>query len=94
MTPAPTDQTTEKATDQAWPDGVTARILTRTGRLFNEMNATVDIHDEPAGTNARSTARCRPCGWTKDHGLTYRHQVLEWAQQHADRCTALAQPTT
>lgn len=78
-------------TQTPWPDGVTARILTRVGmRSRDFINATVDI------TNAddRSTATCRPCGWTRDHGLTYRDKVLEMAREHASDCTALPNPTT
>lgn len=62
-----------------------ARILTRAAALTGNHDATVDIED--AGT--RSTARCRGCGWTKDHGTTYRVKVVEWAQGHADQCTAV-----
>lgn len=75
---------------KTWPDGVTARFLTRGAVLTRDRNATVDIHDD----HVRSNAICRPCGWTKDHGITYRFQVLGWAQEHADQCTALAQPTS
>ena len=76
---------------QNWPAGVTARLLTRIGLRTDDPRATVDIHDDT--TADRSTALCQPCGWTKNHGLTYRGQVLEWAQDHADHCTALPQPT-
>lgn len=81
--PTPINQT-------PWPDGVTARILTRIGMRSRDLaDATVDIHD----TDTRSTARCRPCGWTKDHGIAYRAEVLEWARGHAADCTGLPQPT-
>jgi hypothetical protein len=83
-------QDTTHTPTRAWAEGVTARILTRAAILTGNRNATVDIHDTPQ----RSTALCRPCGWTKDHAPALRHQVLEWAQEHADQCTALAQPTT
>ncbi|MFF9003643.1 hypothetical protein ACF1GW_38760 [Streptomyces achromogenes] len=83
-------QDTTHTPTQAWAAGVTARLLTRAAILTGNRNATVDIHDTPQ----RSTALCQPCGWTKDHGITYRAQVLEWAQEHADQCTALAKPTT
>lgn len=72
-----------------WPDGVTARLLTRIGMRSRDFaDATVDIHD----SDARSIARCRPCGWTRDHGLPYRDQVLEQAREHAAECTALPNP--
>jgi hypothetical protein len=76
-------------TPEPWPAGVTARILTRGGILTNNQHATVDIHD----TAHRSTALCRPCGWSDDHGIDYRDKVLNTAQEHADQCTALAKPT-
>lgn len=76
-----------------WPSGVTARLLTRAGILLRDTAATVDITDDPDGPNARSTARCRSCGWTKDHGLVYRAEVLKWAKEHADECIALPKPT-
>lgn len=78
-----------------WPAGVTARILTRVGIRSREFtNATVDITDTRDGSSlGTSTAICRPCGWTKDHGLPYRNTVLEWAREHALDCTALPQPT-
>ncbi|MFE1451986.1 hypothetical protein [Streptomyces olivaceoviridis] len=79
-----------KPTPEPWPDGVTARFLTRGGILTNNQNATVDIHD----TAHRSTALCRPCGWADDHGIDYRDKVLSAAQSHAGQCTALAQPTS
>lgn len=89
-----TDHTADDTiTTDPWPTGVTARFLTRVGmhsRYF--INATVDIHDDPPATGARSTARCRPCGWTNDHGLSYRHEVIQRAQDHADNCTALPNP--
>ncbi|MFF7476656.1 hypothetical protein [Streptomyces sp. NPDC008092] len=85
----PTATADTEPTTQTWPEGTTARFLTRAGILTHDLNATVDIHDH----DDRSRATCRPCGWTKSHGLTYRDQVLEWAQQHADNCSALAQPT-
>lgn len=78
-----------------WPAGVTARILTRVGIRSREFaDATVDITDTPRdGTrDGRSTALCRPCGWSKDNGLTYRNTVLEWAREHAADCTALPNP--
>lgn len=77
-----------------WPDGVTARFLTRGGLLTRDRNATVDIHDEAPAPGARSTAICSPCGWSRRHDLTLRTAVLKWAQEHADQCTALAQPTS
>ena len=86
--------TLARTTDDApetWPAGITARILTSAAILTRDRNATVDIHDDP---NGRSTATCQPCGWTFDHGHEYRPKVLEQAQQHADRCTALAHPAT
>lgn len=80
--------------EQEWPEGVTARFLTRTGIRMNHLAATVDIHDDDkTATHPRSRATCRPCGWTKDHGLPYRSDVLRYAQEHADQCTALPQPT-
>ncbi|WP_086560118.1 hypothetical protein [Streptomyces africanus] len=80
--------------EQEWPEGVTARFLTRTGIRLNNQAATVDIRDdEKTATHPRSTALCRPCGWTKDHGLAYRGDVLRMAQEHANECTALPQPT-
>ena len=83
--------TTTQTTD--WPTGVTVRIVTRAGLAFHDPRATVDIHDDTPGPGARSTATCQPCGRTHDHGLNYRHQVLDWAQTHADDCTALPKPT-
>ncbi|MFB7500054.1 hypothetical protein ACFC09_36145 [Streptomyces sp. NPDC056161] len=64
---------------------VSARILTRAASLAGNHDATVEIHDD----SRRSTARCQSCGWSKDHGIAYRPRVLEWAQEHADQCTAL-----
>jgi hypothetical protein len=61
------------------------RILTRAAALTGDRNATVDIEDD----KGRSTARCRSCKWTRDHGTTYRAQLTAWAQEHADQCTAL-----
>ena len=48
-----------------------------------------DPADVPCG---RCTAVCRPCGITHDHGLAYRDDVLAWAREHADACTALPHP--
>jgi len=85
---AKTDAEPAPINQDPWPAGVTARILTRIGLRSRDLaDATVDIHDDD-----RSTARCRPCGWTKDHGLPYRAEVLAWAQDHADQCTALPNP--
>lgn len=64
---------------------VTARILTRAAELTGNRNATVNIQDD----SSRSTARCTTCGWTKDHGIAYRSQVVAWGQEHANQCTAL-----
>jgi hypothetical protein len=75
-----------------WPERVTARFLTRTGRFLRNLSATVDVCDDRPHDAARSTAICRSCGWTKDHGLRYRADVLTWAQDHADDCTALPNP--
>lgn len=81
------------AAEEEWPEGVTARFLTRTGIRLNNLAATVDIRDDDkTATHPRSTALCRPCGWTKDHGLPYRSDVLLLAQEHADSCTALPKP--
>jgi hypothetical protein len=80
-------------TTQTWPDNVTARIVTRLGIHTHNLQATVDIHDDTPGPEARSTARCQACGRTHFEGLNYRHHVLEWAQTHADQCTALPKPT-
>ncbi|MFB8182599.1 hypothetical protein ACFC8N_42750 [Streptomyces sp. NPDC055966] len=74
-------------TQNAWPAGVTARILTRAGILLRNPNATVDIHD-----NHRSTAICQTCGRSKNHGIEYRDEVLDWAHDHASTCTALPNP--
>ncbi|WP_330328201.1 hypothetical protein [Streptomyces pseudovenezuelae] len=80
---------------ELWPAGVTARFLTRIGMRGRDLaDATVDIHDDQPAEDARSTARCRPCGWTKGNGLRFRTEVLAWAQEHADQCTALPNPTT
>lgn len=90
MTTNPNNQTT--SVDHDWPEGVTVRILTRVGLHLGNLDATVDIHDDQPSRDARSTARCRPCGQDYDHGLTFRQQVLNWAQTHADQCTALPRP--
>lgn len=71
-----------------WPEGITARFLTRGGILTGDRTATVDIHDTPH----RSVALCRPCGWTDDHHIDDRGKVLAAAQEHADQCTALPHP--
>ncbi|CAK7288657.1 hypothetical protein [Streptomyces misionensis] len=73
---------------EPWPTGITARILTRAAILTGNHHATVDIHDD-----TRSTANCTSCGWTKSHGNAYRSEVIDWAQDHANQCTALPQPT-
>lgn len=86
---AKTDTETAPVNQEPWPEGVTARLLTRIGMRSRDFaDATVDIHD----SDARSIARCRPCGWTRDHGLPYRDQVLEQAREHAAECTALPNP--
>jgi hypothetical protein len=81
---------------EAWPVGVTARILTRVGmRHRGPQDAAVDIiDDQSVGTNGVTTAVCRPCGWTRDNGTASRDKVLELARAHADDCTALPQPTS
>lgn len=86
---AKADAATSARPPAPWPADVTARFLTRYGQRYSDQHATVDIHDN----DTRSTARCLPCGWTKDRGLTYRSEVLAWAQDHADQCMALGQPT-
>jgi hypothetical protein len=84
-----TDQSlTHQPSARSWPTNVTARILTRSGLHIRDLAATVDITE----TGSRTVATCQPCGWTTDHGTTYRHQVLEKAQHHADGCTALPNP--
>lgn len=79
---------------QPWPEGVTARILTRLGMRSREFaDATVDIHDNPDdGLGGSSTARCRACGWDKDYVLTHRYKTLDAAREHAADCTALPKP--
>jgi hypothetical protein len=73
---------------EAWPTGVTARILTRVGMLASALEgATVDIIDDPA--KGSSAAACRACG---DSSPSHSH-VLPWARKHAADCTALPQPT-
>lgn len=95
---AATEHDTNPATTQTapWPANVTARILTRVGLRSREfIDATVDIIDTPRdriNTDGLSTALCRPCGWSKENGLTYRPTVLEWAREHASDCTALPNP--
>jgi hypothetical protein len=88
--------TTTDTTQAAWPENVTARILTRLGMCARDFHdATVDIIDVSSpGTNGTTTALCRPCGWTRHHGLPYRDKALEMAREHAAECTALPQPTT
>lgn len=61
------------------------RILTRAAALTGNRNAAVDIQDD----TRRYYARCQPCGWTRDHGIEYREQLIKWAQEHANQCTAL-----
>jgi len=77
---------------QPWPTGVNARLVTRMGVLLDNWDATVDIttHDNLAPTH---DAHCRPCGWTA-HLDTNRNKVVDKAQKHADRCTALPTPTS
>lgn len=79
---------------QPWPDGVTARILTRAAILLEDFRATVDIIDNPDDGNiGSSTAHCRPCGWNRRDSLPYRDKVLAKARGHADECKALPNPT-
>lgn len=86
-------ETTPKKLTGSWPADVSARLLTRVGILLDDPDATVDIHDDEDEQHGRSTAVCRPCGWTKGHGLAYRNEVLDWARDHAADCTALTKPT-
>ncbi|MDT0608839.1 hypothetical protein [Streptomyces lancefieldiae] len=64
---------------------VATRILTRAATVTGNPEATVDIDDG----SSRSTARCRCCRWTRGHDIPYRNQLVTWAQEHADQCTAL-----
>lgn len=79
---------------QPWPDGVTARIVTTMGLRLGNPDATVDITTDPGhGMNAAAhEATCRPCGWTASRSVD-RNKVIEKAQDHADGCTALPNPT-
>lgn len=81
-----TSRTTETAADprtQPWPDGVTARILTRYGYTYDAFTAAVDIYSKHA--------ICGPCGWTSERSIL-RNQVLEEASKHAGTCMAMPHP--
>ncbi|MYR84064.1 hypothetical protein GTY41_03670 [Streptomyces sp. SID685] len=66
---------------------ITARFLTRAASITGNYDAVVVIEEN--SRTERSIARCVACGWTRDHGDAYRRQVVEWAQEHADQCTAV-----
>lgn len=77
-------------TQPDWPDGTTARFVTRIGMVTRDPRAVVDIHTN-ADHPAIHYATCRPCGWTDSD--TKRNKVVDKAQDHADGCTALPNPT-
>lgn len=79
---------------QPWPDGVTARLVTRMGQRLSNPEATVDITTHPGHGHlpTRLSAACRPCGWSLDRDDNH-NKVLAKAQDHADGCTALPNPT-
>jgi len=85
--------TTSLRTTIAWPEGVTARLVTRMGLLLNDPTAVVVLseqHHEGLYTPADHNAVCIPCGWTtsnSDHNKT-----VEASQAHADGCTGLPNP--
>ncbi|WP_405536391.1 hypothetical protein OG787_24525 [Streptomyces sp. NBC_00075] len=72
----------------AWPQGVTARLLTYAGELLGDADVTVDVSADDIHANARCTA----CG-SKSTRYGYASDVLEWAQEHATKCRALPRPT-
>lgn len=78
-------------TQPDWPDGATARIVTRIGMATRDPKAVVDLHAHPDNP-ALHQATCQACGWTADTD-SKRNKVVERAQDHADGCTALPNPT-
>ncbi|MCX5001010.1 hypothetical protein [Streptomyces longwoodensis] len=84
-----TTETAPQASTEAWPAGVTARLLTRIGLRNDDYRATVDLTE----AGGRVTATCRSCGWTTSHDTPYRESVRDAAQNHANGCTGLPKPT-
>lgn len=78
----------------AWPEGVTARIVTAYGLRFNDLRASVDLVDEfTVDGGHRSRAVCGPCNrQIDDVPQTFRDSALDKAATHARTCMAMPQP--
>lgn len=67
-----------------WPDGVTARYLTKAAEITGNLELTVNVHHDGA------KYVCTGCG--DSSSLLGGHRIHGLAQGHAEKCRALPRP--
>lgn len=65
------------------------RIPTLAGERLGDLSAVVVVTDESTVNGVFVQAVCACCGWDIRQTDSMRNDVVETAQDHADRCRAL-----